>query len=178
MIALVEIIAALFVTVSDADVDRLRSTAPAYLTTDAIAEQHIRAARAAAFVTDTDASLLLAIAHHESRYSITEVTVETNGVSCGVMTPEPTQAKGACLLATSSMAAGYFVGAAHLSRWLRACGHHLRCALNGYAGGYRLIRFCTDHPRDRRCSTPDVFLQRARWIQGSISPTRRSRSTS
>lgn len=178
MIALVEIIAALFVVVTDADINQLRSTAPMYLKTDAIADQHLRAARAAAFVTGTDADMLLAIAHHESRYVVTEATPETNGYSCGVMTPEPTQAKGACLLATSSMAAGYFVGAAHLAGWLRACNGRVRCALNGYAGGYRLIRFCAEHEKDRRCTTPDVFLQRARWIRGSTSGTRRSRSTS
>jgi soluble lytic murein transglycosylase-like protein len=129
---------------------------------DAIAAvQHLRAARVAAVVVDVDPDLLLSIAHHESRYSATEATPEVGGrVSCGVMTPEPVAACGA-----ATMLDGYLAGARHLRGWLDACHGDQRCALTGYAGGYRLIAICRDDATRRACAVADAFLNRAAWIR-------------
>lgn len=140
------------------DVARLRASAPTYLTLES-AREHLGAARAAALVYAIDATLLLSIAHHESRYQHDEVTAERGGrVSCGVMTPEPVARCGA-----STMLEGYLAGAEHLRRWLDACRGRRRCALTGYAGGWYLIRYCTAR-RHRSCDTWRVFERRALWL--------------
>lgn len=165
--------------------DGLRTTAPTYLTAES-ATEHVLSATLAAMAFGLDPDLLLSIAHHESRYQYKEITREAGGkVSCGVMTPVPTHAKGACQLATSSPLAGYLHGAHHLRDWHAACERLLspvrrrtgmgrptiglpanalrRCALLGYAGGYYLINYCRTQ-KHRACSTPEVFLKRAAWI--------------
>lgn len=145
-------------------------TAPAQLT-EAAALEHAHAALTAGLMFDVDPALLLAIAHHESRYDATARTREPGGKwSCGVMTPVP-QASGACTVST--VIAGYLAGAAHLRTWLDAARGDVRLALVGYAGGYALIGRCRRGPvivaRGPRtkdvCRTPEVFLARARRIR-------------
>lgn len=162
---MIQILAFLFslVVVHD-DAERLRDSAPYYLTIDT-AREHIGAARLAALTYNVDPAVLLSIAHHESRYQRGEVTRESRGkVSCGVMTPEPTHAKGVCMSATSSLAAGYLAGAKHLRGWLDACRGNVYCALTGYAGGFYLIRYCRVR-QHRNCGVAGVFLGRAARIR-------------
>ncbi len=146
---------------SDDDVERLRVTAPSYLTTES-AREHLGSARLAGSLTQIDPAILLSIAHHESRYSMHEVTQEQRGkASCGVMTPQP--------LATCRPAQhlweSYLEGARHLRQWLTAARGSTRYALTGYAGGYHLINYClyNDH---KNCDVADVFLRRASAIRG------------
>ncbi len=119
-----------------------RRTAPSYVTADT-AVDHALAASVAGGVYGIDPALLLSIGWHESRYQLSTVTREAGGkVSCGVMTPEPTQETGSCRSATASLLGGYLAGARHLRTWLGVCRGDRRCALTGYAGGYALLRLC------------------------------------
>jgi hypothetical protein len=58
-------------------------------------------------------------------------------------------------------------GARHMRAWMNAprCHGQLHCALTGYAGGGRLIRYCAEGGDGRGCEAPGVFLARARWIE-------------
>lgn len=169
MIAIEILIAALVALATPADA--LRETAPRYLTTESAIE-HRLAAGVAAAVYELEPELLLSIAHHESRYSHTEVTREAGGtVSCGVMTPEPTRDRALCAAATSSPLAGYLHGAQHLRGWLVACRGRRTCALLGYAGGFYLIRACADDPSHKACGIPAEFDRRARWIRAKTLRT-------
>lgn len=159
---MIEVLAAVLAWLaSPDDVEQLRRTAPSYLTSTR-ARDHLGAARAAQVVTSVDASLLLSIAHHESRYSVRERTAEEGGkFSCGSMTPEP---KRRCAAADLTLVGGYLAGARHLRVWLDTCGGNRWCALTGYAGGHRLIAMCK-RQHLRACATPWVFQQRARMIR-------------
>lgn len=160
MIDLLAAIVSLFVSAQDAEA--LRRTAPHYLTASS-AEQHLAAARVAELATGVDADLLLSVAWHESRFGPTVVTAEPGGlVSCGVMTPVP---KKRCHAHELTLGGGYLAGALHLRGWFDACRGSQRCALQGYAGGFALIRVCFNAPNDRRCAIADVFLDRAAWIR-------------
>jgi soluble lytic murein transglycosylase-like protein len=158
---------------SEGDVEAFRQSAPAYLTTET-ARDNLSAARFAAFWYGVDPDVVLSIAHHESRYEVKAVTNEPgNRISCGVMTPEPTYDKKKCLAATTDVFAGYMAGAEHLRGWFDACRGNQRCALLGYAGGYYLIGECKKGPHlrhgdsgDDLCRTDEVFLWRARYIEG------------
>jgi hypothetical protein len=171
MIALVEILVlAASVLIAPGRADALRSTAPKDLTRESAAA-HLAAASIAGFVTDTDPALLLAIAHHESRYAFRVVARERGKkVSCGVMTPVPTYDREACADATSSMLAGYLAGARHLKTWSDACHGDRRCTLIGYAGGYALIRACARGENLRGCRVPGVFGARAAAIERALLP--------
>lgn len=151
--------------VAPADVDALRSTAPAYLTMNS-AREHLAASIVAGAITRTEPAALLSIAHHESRYTSSVVTPEPGGrYSCGVMTPEPLTSRLACSEATQSIASGYLAGARHLRAWLDACarrGEGRGCALRGYAGAAR--RDCRAEPSLRSCVAASDFAARAALI--------------
>jgi soluble lytic murein transglycosylase-like protein len=140
----------LWLLASPADVERLRASAPAYLTTES-ARVHLAASKAAGAEHGVDDELMRRIAWHESRFTIDAVTPEPGDrVSCGVMTPEPV---ARCGLETTSALAGYDAGARHLALWTRLVGR--RDALLAYAGGRALVRICRAEPSDARC---DVSL--------------------
>ena len=137
------------------DAVALARTAPTYLS-DTSAAEHLVAARAAGAEVGVDADLLLSIAWHESRYSLTR-TPEAGGLmSCGVMTPEP---RRSCPV--EDLWESYRAGARHLRGWMVAMHGDLKQALIGYAGGYRLIDFCAAGGIARGCDAPEVFLSRA-----------------
>jgi hypothetical protein len=137
-----------------------RALAPADLSR-AAAEAHALAASSAARVYVVDPALLLAIAHHESHFELGAITAEVGGkVSCGVMTPVP-QAR----CTPENLLASYLTGAEHLHTWMVAARGDVRTALTGYAGGYRLIKFCAAGGDARGCHVPEVFLARARQIR-------------
>lgn len=165
----------------DADSERLRASAPNYLDANQ-AVLHLWSARIATFAAelpthDAD-NLILAIAWHESRYQVGTVSIEAGGrVSCGVLTPEPV----AKCPEQTTIVDEYLTGARHLRGWFDACRGNRRCALLGYAGGYRAIRACAQGPvlrhgdrGDDLCRTPEVFEWRARLL----SSPKRSRETS
>jgi len=136
------------------------------------AAAHLTAARSAANATKVDPYLLLYIAWHESRFNPRERTPESGGrESCGVMTPFP---RARC--ARRSLADQYLIGAKHLRGWFDACRGNARCALLGYAGGYRLIRACRRGPMRRRrgrnvidlCDTAWLYLHGAREIRHTV----------
>lgn len=147
----------------------LRATAPDYLTTHS-ASGHLVAARAAGAAHGVSASVLLAIAWHESRYVTSEVTPEPGGrVSCGVMTPTPQRR---CRPWELTLLGGYDAGARHLKVWLDLCAGRMRCALLAYAGGFGLVRACAAGPwivdgRDL-CEVADQVLERALWIRRAL----------
>lgn len=163
------------------DSEALRQSAPYYLTQET-AEEHLAAARVAAFVYNLDADLLLSIAHHESRYTVDEKTPEVGGkVSCGLMTPIPHRNPSTCPEPDDPFIDGYLDGANHLRGWYTACGNRRRCALLGYAGGYALIRACAKGPvlrngtdGDDLCRTPEVFMRRTWYIKSLRKSNARS----
>lgn len=151
--------------------------------TDAAAAANLAAARAAGTAEGVDPYLLLYIAWHESRFNPRERTPESGGrESCGVMTPFP---RAHCT--RRSLDAQYLVGAEHLRGWFDACRgnarrdnarhSNARCALLGYAGGYRLIYACRRGPMRRRrghetidlCDTPWLFLYGADEIRRAVT---------
>lgn len=163
------ILAALLALATPADA--LRLTAPAYLTHEAAIEHRFSAAIAgAAFAIDHN--LLLAIAFRESRYSYRERTRETNGWSCGAMTPTPTRNAALCIWASSSPLNGYLHGAEHLRKWLNVARGNMRAAHLGYAGGFLLIRYCSNPTNnvDYRCHVPAIAEARAVWIRDGVKP--------
>lgn len=161
------IIAWLLSVPSASDVEALRRYAPQDLTLET-AQDHLFNARIAARIYRVDADLVLAIAYHESHFTIT-VTQEHDGLtSCGVMTPEPlVDCKSSTLLD------GYMAGAAHLKMWITSARGNMRTALLGYAGGYRMINACAAGPVLRHrggrdvdiCGVSDWFLSNASYIK-------------
>lgn len=146
----------------------LERTAPSYLDLDQ-ARDHLAAARIAGAVHHLPPELILAIAWRESRYQHAAVTPESAGrMSCGAMTPTPV---ARCVPQT--LLEDYLAGAAHLRHWVNAT-RSLQLGLQGYAGGYRMIRACERGPVVRvrarveidLCSTPE--LRRAAWIRREI----------
>lgn len=140
---MLEAILAVLLSVTDGDGEALYSTARGTYLTRESAGEHVLAARVAAFAYGVDADLLLSIAHHESRYDISEVTWEPPAPkdpkrrprwSCGVMTPKPMHDRKLCLENTRSALAGYMAGAEHLREWLQLCNQNVDCALRGYGG--------------------------------------------
>lgn len=164
------LIVALYLTIvsppTDAEIHALRGTAPLYLTAQSAA-WHLITARAAAVVHHVRPELLLAIAHHESRYVANTRTREPGQrESCGVMTPVPKQH---CSESDLLMLSGYNAGAAHLRLWLDHCNGRETCALLSYAGGGGLVRACaagrwpTNHGTDA-CDLADDFRRDAARI--------------
>lgn len=112
--------------------DAFRETAPDDLSPSAAVE-HLAAARLAALAHGLDPADLLAIAHHESRYT-NRVELEPTGYySCGVMTPYD-RARARCPAWTLTTLGGYIHGASHFAEWLRICRGLRVCALRGYSG--------------------------------------------
>lgn len=155
-------------TPSPSDIAALRHFDSQDLVSDAQASENLLDARIAALAYNEDPDLLLAIAWHESNFTISH-TIGAGGLdACGIMTPVPMQH---CV--SASILDGYMAGAAHLRDWLDAEHDDEHQALLGYAGGYKLIRGCAkgpvmvkhgDHMYDN-CHTPAVFKFRQRQIQ-------------
>jgi len=165
MSIVIALLVALLVPPSDVEADGLASTAPAYFDRDT-AREHITAARIAGAVFRVRASDLLAIAHHESRYSVREVTREPGGrFSCGVMTPKPIARCEPWML---ELLGGYMHGAHHLREWMDLCERRLltshrprACALNGYAGN-------SEDGQNPGVRTWQTFDRRARMIEKAM----------
>jgi hypothetical protein len=150
---------------ADADVERLRATAPVHLTT-ASARQHLGAARAAARVHGVDPAIMLSIVFWESSYRPAVVGKETGGrESCGVMQVSPWPPRR-CRPDELTMVGGYRAGAERLRAWLdhRWCRGDLRCALAGYAGGTAFMRTCLARWRSS-CERPRMVITRAHRIR-------------
>ena len=140
----------------------LISTAKDTRLTVEVAAQHVAAARFAAILTDIDPDLILAIAHHESRYQSAVVGPLVRGKrACGVMQHVPI--KGKC--PTPSILRDYVNGARHLAEWINAQRGDLKRALIGYAGGYHLLEKCDRGEALRACTIAIYHLARARRIQ-------------
>lgn len=140
-----------------------------------LAYAHVAAAREAAAIAGVSDADLLAIAHHESRYTHGKATREPSCYdgdtaqpcrpqgrwSCGVMTPEPVHI-GGC--PTRTLLEEYVEGARHLRRWIDVCGGALEgarlCALRGYSGG-----MLDDQVGNQGLHTWQVFDRRAWWIK-------------
>jgi hypothetical protein len=129
-----------------------------------VAAQHVAAARFAAVFTHTDPDLLLAIAHHESRYESTVVGPLVRGKrACGVLQHVPITAK----CPEPSILRDYVNGAKHLAEWIHAQRGDIKRALIGYAGGYALLELCDRGEAPRACSIASYHLARAKHIQGA-----------
>jgi hypothetical protein len=140
--------------------EALMSTAKDTRLTVETAVQNIAAARFAGALTDIDPDLLLAIAHHESRFEPTVVGPLVRGKrACGVMQQVPI--KGRC--PEPSLLRDYVEGAKHLATWLRAQHGDLDRALIGYAGGYALLKLYDEGGADRGRAV--VRLERGRARQ-------------
>lgn len=126
------------------------------------AAQHVAAARFAGILTDTDPDLLLAIAHHESRYEPHVVGPPVRGKhACGVMQHVPIV--GPC--PKLSLPADYLEGAKHLAVWIRAQRGDIERALIGYAGGYALLKIYDDGGGTRVRAIVRLNLGRAKRIK-------------
>lgn len=163
MTFLLYLLISLFSPLSDSQVAAFRATAPDYLTIET-ARDHLDVARATGFLYRVAPSVLLSIAHHESRYVPTTVTPEPGQrVSCGVMTPVP---QSRCSALELSVLWGYDAGAAHLALW-RA--FYPGRELLAYAGGGRMVTMCSTTPSDPKCLISVVFLTRARQIDQALT---------
>lgn len=161
-----QVIAAVFTLITSlADVPAakaLMSTAKDTHLTIETAAQHVAAARFAGILTDTDPDLLLAIAHHESRYEPDVIGPRMRGKhACGVMQQIPIT--GPC--PTPSLPADYLAGAQHLAEWIRAQHGDVERALVGYAGGYALLAIYDEGGAARARALVRLELGRARRIK-------------
>jgi hypothetical protein len=128
-----------------AESDALRQTAPAYLTTQAEAAQHLAASTFAGELFSVDPTLLLAIAYRESRYTLGVTGAAVRGRhACGLLQPQMHQAS----CDRQTILGGYLEGAEHLRVWMdtKSCHGDITCALLGYAGGYALLKGCAAGP--------------------------------
>lgn len=158
------------------EIDALRETAPNDLSPND-AREHLVDARTTARAYDVDEADLLAIAHHESRYTSGVSTNEGPGSwwedfgagkirwasvrwSCGVMTPWPHLACAPWELTTIG---GYFAGAAHLAYWKKLCRGNRLCALRGYSGN------SWDGQTREHVRTWVVFVRRAARIRSALA---------
>jgi len=142
--------------------EALVSTAKDTRLTVETAAQHVAAARFAAVITDIDPDLLLAIAHHESRYEPSVVGPLVRGKrACGVLQHVPI--RGKC--PAPSLLRDYVNGAKHLAVWIRAQRGDLKRALIGYAGGYALLELCRRDEAPRACSIASYHLARTKRIK-------------
>lgn len=160
-------LAALFtLLVSIADVpaaEALVATKDTRLTVETAA-QHVAAARFAAVLTNIDPDLLLAIAHHESRFDPTVIGRLVRGKrACGVMQQVPVT--GPC--PEPSILRDYVNGARHLARWIQAQRGDVRRALIGYAGGNALLELCDRGEAPRACSIARYHLAHAKRLKRS-----------
>jgi hypothetical protein len=150
--------------------EALVSTAKDTRLTVETAAVHVAAARFADAIADVDPDLLLAIAHHETRFEPTVVGPLVRGKrACGVMQHVPVT--GGC--PEPSILRDYVDGALHLAQWLRAQRGDVDRALIGYAGGYALLELCDRGEAPRACSIARFNLarmasiKRAREIYGA-----------
>lgn len=142
--------------------EALMSTAKDTHLTVETATQNIAAARFAAVLTDTDPDLLLAIAHHESRYEPTVIGPLVRGKhACGVMQHVPVT--GPC--PAPSLVADYLAGAQHLAEWIRVQHGNLERAMIGYCGGYALLALYDDGGAERGRAIARLNFGRAKRIK-------------
>ena len=142
--------------------EALMSTAKDTRLTLETAAQHVAAARFAAVLTGTDPDLLLAIAHHESRYEPGVVGPLVRGKhACGVMQHVPVT--GPC--PTIELPLDYLEGARHLAEWIRVQKGDVTRALVGYAGGYALLKLYDDGGASRARAVVRLELGRAQRIK-------------
>ncbi|HSX22152.1 MAG TPA: lytic transglycosylase domain-containing protein [Gaiellaceae bacterium] len=142
--------------------EALLSTAKDTHLTAETAAQHVAAARFAAVLTGTDPDLLLAIAHHESRYEPNVVGPPVRGKhACGVMQQVPVT--GPC--PTVELPLDYLEGARHLAEWIRAQKGDVTRALVGYAGGYALLALYEEGGATRAQAVVRLELARAECIR-------------
>ena len=142
--------------------EALMATAKDTKLTVPIATQHVAAARFAAILTDIDPDLLLAIAHHESRYQPNVVGPLVRGKrACGVLQHVPITAK----CPEPSILRDYVNGAKHLAGWIKAQRGDLKRALIGYAGGYALLGMCDRGEAPRTCTIANYHLARMKRIK-------------
>jgi hypothetical protein len=140
----------------------LMSTAKDTTLTVGTAVVHIAAARFAGRLTGVDPDLLLAIAHHESRFEPTVVGPLVRGKrACGVLQHVPIT--GEC--PEPSILRDYVDGAMHLAAWMRAQHGDIDRALIGYAGGYALLKLCDQGEAPKACSIARFNLARAAAIK-------------
>ena len=153
----------LFASMVDAPAaEALMTTAKDTKLTVGAAAQHVAAARFAGTLTDIDPDLLLAIAHHESRYEPTVVGPLVRGKrACGVLQHVPITKK----CPEPSILRDYVNGAQHLAGWIRAQRGDLKRALIGYAGGYALLAMCDRGEAPRTCTVASYHLARAKRIK-------------
>ena len=139
----------------------LMATAKDTKLTVPIATQHVAAARFAGILTDIDPDLLLAIAHHESRYEPKVVGPLVRGKrACGVLQHVPITAR----CPEPSILRDYVNGAKHLAEWIHA-QRDLKRALIGYAGGYALLGMCDRGEAPRMCTIANYHQARAKRIK-------------
>lgn len=142
--------------------EALVSTAKDTRLTVETAALHVASARFAEILTDIDPDLLLAIAHHESRYQPAVVGPLVRGKrACGVLQHVPTTKK----CPAPSILRDYVNGAKHLAGWIRAQRGDLKRALIGYAGGYALLGMCDRGEALRTCTIANYHLARAKRIK-------------
>ena len=153
----------LFTSLADVPAaEALMATAKDTRLTVGTATQHVAAARFAGVLSDIDPDLLLAIAHHESRYEPKVVGPLVRGKrACGVLQHVPITGK----CPKPSIFRDYVNGANHLAGWIKAQRGDLKRALIGYAGGYHLLGMCDRGEAPRTCTIARYHLARARRIQ-------------
>ena len=153
----------LFTSLADVPAaEALMATAKDTRLTVGTATQHVAAARFAGVLTNIDPDLLLAIAHHESRYQPAVVGPLVRGKrACGVLQHVPIAGK----CPQPSLLRDYVNGAKHLAGWIHAQRGDLKRALIGYAGGYHLLGMCDRGEAPRTCTIANYHLARARRIQ-------------
>lgn len=126
------------------------------------AMEHVAAAQFAGTMTNVDPDLLLAIAHHESRYEPNVIGPLVRGKhACGVMQHVPVT--GPC--PTLALLADYLAGAEHLAEWIRVQHGDIERALVGYAGGYALLALYDDGGASRARAVVRLELARAQRIK-------------
>jgi hypothetical protein len=183
---ILRVVLAIFTPPSDEEAEGLHRFAPEEVTVEH-ARGHVWAAGVAAAIYDgrdgnirhIDAAMVLAIDYHESHFSDGAVGPESGGrVSCGAMTPYPTQS-----CKKEPLLAQIIEGTRHLVVDWGTAGdvRSEREAYMGYAGGYTAIRNCRVGPvlrygghGDDLCRTPEVFA----WIRSRIQETRKPRASS
>lgn len=139
--------------VSDADAAALARTEPAL--TAARAAEHLRGARIAEWLTGVPADKLLAIAAHESLYTMAVTEEPRDPVtgrrrwSCGPMTPEPHTWH--CAAWELTAIGGYLAGARHWLSRRDACRGSAWCLDIAYGGGMGSVRACAAGARMRVC---------------------------
>jgi hypothetical protein len=160
---LIAAVFALFTSMADVPAaEALIATAKDTRLTVDTAAVNIAAARFAAILTDTDPDLLLAIAHHESRFEPAVIGPLVRGKrACGVLQHVPITAK----CPEPSIFRDYVNGAQHLAGWIRAQHGDIKRALIGYAGGYALLALCDRGEAPRACSIANYNLARAKRIK-------------